>query len=302
MLLAAIDIGSNAVRLFFSSVFEKNGQSISEKATLVRIPIRLGEEVFTQGVIPEHKIESLIKTMKAFKLLMEVYGPVAYKACATSAMREAKNKDKIIERISHEAGIDVEVIDGVAEAKILSSLQNIEELKNYKYSMYVDVGGGSTEISIMSGKGVIVSESFRIGTVRLLKDKVKKKEWTAMQDFLQENKKYYDQMLCVATGGNINKLSKMYGNITDNILPLNNLNYAIKDLEKYTLTQRIEVLGLRPDRADVIIPAAHIYHFIMKNINARVMLVPRIGLIDGMVNILYQQISGFRKKDEKVVL
>lgn len=290
MLLAAIDIGSNAVRLFFSNVFEQDQQIIVEKASLLRIPLRLGDDVFTHSKIPEHKIIKLIKTIKAFKILMDVYQPVTYKACATSAMREAKNGESIIRRIAQKTGIQIEIIDGVEEAKIVSAVQNLDQLKDYNYSMYVDVGGGSTEISIISKKKLIESRSFKIGTVRLLKDKVKKKEWSLMRDWLMNYKKYFDNMLFVASGGNINKISKIYGRVNENILPFNNLEYAIKDLQKYSMKQRIEIMGLRPDRADVILPAAHIFHFIMKSSRSKFLLVPKIGLIDGIVNVLYQQI------------
>jgi exopolyphosphatase / guanosine-5'-triphosphate,3'-diphosphate pyrophosphatase len=302
MLLAAIDIGSNAVRLFFSNVFEQDQKIVVEKASLLRIPIRLGDEVFTHNKIPEHKILRLIKTMKAFSILMDVYQPIAYKAVATSAMREAKNGDNIVRKIADKTGIQIEIIDGVEEAKVISAVQNINQLMDYNFSMFIDVGGGSTEISIMSKKGLIGSRSFRIGTVRLLKDNVKKKEWTQLRDWLNDFKKSYDNMLFVASGGNINKIAKLYGRVNENVLPFNNLEYAIRDLEKFNLKQRIELMGLRPDRADVIVPAALIYHFIMKNTRSKFLLVPKIGLCDGLVNILYQEIREKKKKGQTVVV
>lgn len=295
MLLAAIDIGSNAVRLFFSNVFEKQGQIVVEKTSLLRIPIRLGDEVFTHNKIPEHKILKLIKAMKAFRLLLEVYKPVAYKACATSAMREAKNKENIIRRVVQKTGIKIDIIDGVEEARVISAVKNLDHLHEYTYSMYVDVGGGSTEISLTSAKGVVKRKSFRIGTVRLLKNKVKKKEWSQLQNWLLEQKKYFDSMLIVATGGNINTIARLYGIATDNVLPFTNLEYAINELQKFSVKQRIELMGLKPDRADVILPAARIYYYIMKKTGSAYLLVPRIGLSDGIVTMLYKELEEDKK-------
>lgn len=295
MLLSAIDIGSNAVRLFFSHVFEQDGQIVAEKASLMRVPIRLGEDVFTKHYISEEKILKLIKTMQAFKLLIEVAQPVAWRACATSAMREAKNKDEVINRVTKESGIQIEIIDGVEEAKIVSAIQNLDMVKNFNHSLFIDVGGGSTELSLISAEGIIESASFKIGTVRMLSGKVKGSEWEKMQDWLQKIDKNHKGILCVGSGGNINKLAKLYGRVPEKTLPFTNLEYGINELRKYTLTQRIEIMGLRPDRADVIIPAAEIFHFIMKTMKARLLLVPKIGLSDGMVSMMYRQIKHTQK-------
>lgn len=296
MLLSAIDIGSNAVRLFFSNVFEKDGQIIVEKASLMRIPIRLGEDVFVKNKISEKKIQNLIKTMQAFKLLIEVNNPDAYRAYATSAMREARNSKDVIDRIAKISKIKIEIIDGVQEAQIVGAIQNLDMVSEYKYSLFIDVGGGSTELSLMSKKGVVESTSFKIGTVRMLNEKVKKSEWSDMKNWLLQYKNEFKDILCVGAGGNINKIAKLFGRVPEKTLPFNNLEYALSHLKRFTLQERIELMGLRPDRADVIIPAAEIFYFIMKTMDAGLLLVPKIGLSDGMVSLLYREIKDKKKK------
>ncbi len=289
MLLAAIDIGTNAVRLYFSFVYTQNKQVVVEKASLMRIPIRLGEDVFSSHIISEEKQERLLKTMRAFKLLIEVYQPVAWKACATSAMREAVNQKEVIDRIARETGVTIEVIDGLEEASLVSAFGDISFPLNREYIMYIDVGGGSTEISVLKEKKLIGSNSFRIGTVRLLKEKVADKEWEQMKKWLKQFKKLHKNMLLVGSGGNINKINKIYGQIPENILTYNQLVYALSDLAAYSLEERIQNLGMRPDRADVIIHAGNIFEFIMHQVKADVIFVPKIGLSDGMVTRLYEE-------------
>ncbi len=297
MLLSAIDIGSNAVRLFFSNVFEQDGQLVVEKTALTRVPLRLGEDVFTKNVVSEEKIRKLCQTMHAFRLLIEVNEPKAWKACATSAMREAENREEIIDRVAREAGVTIHIINGVEEARIVSAVQNLDMMKNHKYSLFIDVGGGSTELSLLSKNGVVASESFKIGTVRMLNNKVKKSEWDDMKDWLLQYKKHFEEILCVGAGGNINKIIKLYGKLPEKNLPFNNLEYAIGHLRRFNLRERIEVMGLRHDRADVIIPAAEIFYYIMKTMNAPRLLVPKIGLSDGIVSLLYHEINGRTIKD-----
>jgi exopolyphosphatase / guanosine-5'-triphosphate,3'-diphosphate pyrophosphatase len=291
MLLGAIDIGSNAVRLFFSNVFEQDGKIMVEKASLMRIPLRLGDDVFLHNLISETKIRKLVKTMKAFRLLIEVNEPAAYRACATSAMREASNGDEIVNIIMKEAGIDVRIINGLEEAQILSAVHNVDISSNYLYSLYIDVGGGSTEISLISKKGIVTSESFEIGTVRMISNRVRSEEWTRMRNWLLQYRECFPRMLSVGAGGNINKLARLYGRMPEKTLPFTNLEYGLKNLQSFTLQQRIDIMGLRPDRADVIIPAAQIFHFIMKLTQGQTLLVPRMGLSDGIVNVLYKEIT-----------
>ncbi len=290
MLLAAIDIGSNAVRLFFSNVYEKENKIIAEKASLLRIPLRLGEDVFRTGKISEEKCQKLIKTINAFGLLLEVYNPVEFKAIATSAMREAENSIEVLEKIKSQTGIELELIDGNKEASLISAFNDIRFKGKHNLSMFIDVGGGSTEISVLKNDTYVDSNSFKIGTVRFLNDKVKDNEWKKLKNWLKQFEKEYGNILCIGSGGNINKLTKLYGQIPENVLSYENLKNGIKDLKKYTLDERIKTLGLRPDRADVIIPAGKIFKFILKHTNSSFIYAPKIGLPDGIVIVLYKDL------------
>jgi exopolyphosphatase/guanosine-5'-triphosphate,3'-diphosphate pyrophosphatase len=294
MLLAAIDIGSNAVRLFFSNVFELNGEIIVEKASLVRIPLRLGEEVFKKGKISGAKADALVKTMKAFQLLIEVVQPVAYRACATAAMREAQNRDVLVKRIRKEAGIDIEVIDGLEEARIVSTVTHLDFEGKFKRALYIDVGGGSTEVSLMEQNRILDSNSFKIGTVRMLNGMVKPGEWKKMEEWLSKFKEQEEPLLLVGSGGNINKINKLYGDINRKVLSLDSLEEALDYLGKYSVEDRIALIGLRPDRADVIIPAGQIFQFIMKSLGASFVFVPKIGLSDGIVSLLFSEQKGLK--------
>jgi len=295
MLFASIDIGSNAVRLFFANVYELKGAPVAEKASLIRIPLRLGEDVFETGCISETRVENLMKTMHSFKLLMDVYQPVDYIAIATSAMREACNNKEIIERIKKETGINVRIIDGNEEATIVSATNNIKTGEKYSYTMYVDVGGGSTEISVLKNHVLIDSGSFSIGTIRILGDKVDEKEWDKLILWLKKFKNDFGKIYMVGSGGNINKLSKLYSTQSDSSLSLPNLRQGYKKLCSMTLQQRIEEMGMRPDRADVIIPAAEIFLFIMKVTKSDFIFVPRIGLSDGLIHMVYKNYKASHK-------
>ncbi len=298
MLLAAIDIGSNAVRLYFSNVYENKGIVVAEKTSLVRIPIRLGEDVFQRGEISMEKYDKLLKTLKAFSLLIDVYKPVSYRAFATAAMREAENKNEILNKIKSETGIKIELLDGIHEAKMLSAFNNIRFDNSHTISMFIDVGGGSTDISVLKKDVFIDSNSFKIGTVRLIENKVKDKEWKNLKKWLKKFEKDHGKILCIGSGGNINKLLKLYGQLPGNILSLDELKKGLKDLKKYTLNERIHVLGLRPDRADVIVPAGKIFKFIMKHTVSNFIYVPKIGLSDGIVTYMYKEITESQKKNK----
>lgn len=283
MLFASIDIGTNAVRLLFSNVYLRDEQIYAEKASIIRIPIRLGEDVFSINYISEEKIDLLLKTMRAFKLLMDVYRPLSYIACATAAMREASNSDEVVRRIKEEVGIDIKVISGKEEADIVTASNHVVLREPFKYKMYVDVGGGSTEISLLNHQGLIASKSFKIGTIRYLKNKIDEKEWAKMQDWLLEFKNDFGKIYLVGSGGNINKITKMYGNRDAFMIEKEELMKAYEQLSRLTLADRIEMLGLRPDRADVIVPAAIIFIKIMTWIRTEVVYVPKIGLADGLI-------------------
>jgi len=289
MLFASIDIGTNAVRLLFANVFPQNGQINAEKASLIRIPIRLGDDVFSINRISEKKVNNLLKTMSAFKLLIDVYQPLAYEACATAAMREAANSDEVVARIKKETGINIKVITGIEEADIVTASNHVMLKEQFKYKMYVDVGGGSTEISLLENRKIIESKSFKIGTIRYLNEKIEEKEWDKMKSWLQEFKDDFGKIYLIGSGGNINKLSKMYGNKDGNMINMEELIKAYENLNKYSLKDRIEKLGLRPDRADVIVPAAIIFIKIMNWSKTDFVYVPKIGLADGLIYQIYDE-------------
>ncbi|MFP4470562.1 MAG: Ppx/GppA family phosphatase [Bacteroidales bacterium] len=288
MIFAAIDIGSNAVRLLFANAFEKDEQIHVEKATLIRIPIRLGKDVYKGNSISKKRAGNLIKTLKAFSLLIDVYKPVAFEACATAAMREAENGQEILKRIRKETGMNIRIVDGLEEAEIIRSANGFTSTPGNHLTMFVDLGGGSTEISLMWGSKVIGARSFNIGTLRLTGKKVPKSEWDALESWLKEFSGEFGKMNVIGSGGNINKIAKLYGNTEDNTLTFQQLEYAFKHLSSYSLQERIELMGLRPDRADVIVPAAKVFLFITRIIKAEEILVPKIGLADGLIYRLYQ--------------
>ncbi|MDY0342250.1 MAG: Ppx/GppA family phosphatase [Lentimicrobium sp.] len=290
MLLSGIDIGSNAVRLLFANVFSSKSGIISEKATLLRIPLRLGLDVFNIGKLSDKKTDELVKTMLAFKLLIEVYNPEAYRVAATSAMREASNQQQVIARVKAEAGLDINIINGIQEANIISSLSNVYINRDFTKTLYIDVGGGSTELSVIDENKLIASNSFKIGTLRLLADKVEQAEWENMRRWLQEFKSDFGRMNCIGSGGNINKLTKLYGHSSNNRIGFDELVYANKQLNAMPLKVRIESLGLRPDRADVIVPASRIFIRILKWTGLGEVISPRLGLADGLVLSLYKEL------------
>lgn len=285
---AAIDIGTNAIRLLIANVVrDGNKRSKIKKNTLVRVPVRLGEDVFDRGEISPSKQAKLIKAMKAFKLLMEVFDVQDYLAVATSAMREARNGKQVIDRIRKETGIEIEIIDGAREAEFIA-YTDLEDLidpnKNY---LYVDVGGGSTEFTVIEHGRKKGSQSFKLGTVRSLKDKIPSGEWKRAKQWVKENTGNLDDIYLIGSGGNINKLFKMSGKVPGSPLTKPHLKALYKMLKSMSYKQRIKELGLNPDRADVIIPAAKIYTRAMNWSGADKIYVPSIGLADGIIKYLH---------------
>ena len=289
MLFAAIDIGSNAARLLFANVFEIEQKVYVEKATIVRIPTRLGEDVYSINKITSERADNLIKTLNAYRLLIEVYNPIAYDICATAAIREASNGLEIIERIKNETGFTVRTIDGIEEANIIRQTNVIGFEHPHNLTLYIDVGGGSTDISLLDGDKVLDVKSFKLGALRMLKGKDDEKEWERLEKWLKKINVNQGRVNIVGSGGNINKLNKLYGDPFHLTLTYENLKKAYKYLKEFSLEERIDKLGLRPDRADVIVPAAKIFLFVMKTIKAETVLVPKIGLADGLVYQLYMQ-------------
>jgi exopolyphosphatase/guanosine-5'-triphosphate,3'-diphosphate pyrophosphatase len=294
MIFAAVDIGSNAMRLLFCRAYEVNGKPVFSKEELIRLPIRLGEDVFLNGRISDKKAEKLITAMRGFAELIKVYEVDAYRAVATSAMRDATNGLEVIERIKNEAGLNVEIIDGKSEAQLVFS-NHIEEMLNPRHAyLYIDVGGGSTELTLYYNHKVMASKSFNIGTVRMLLNKVEKDEWDNMKDWIKSTTLGVRPLSAIGSGGNINKIFKMTKKDTKS-LSYNKLKGINDMLNSYTYNERIEVLGLKPDRADVIVHASRIFITIMKTADIDNIFVPQIGLSDGIVHDLYD-----RTKAEKV--
>ena len=285
---AAIDIGSNAMRLLVSNIVEQEGKDTQfNKSSLVRVPIRLGQDVFTVGEISDENIERMIDAMKAFKLLMKVHKVERYKACATSAMREADNNSDVVEIIQREADIQIDIIDGKKEAAIIASSDLKEYIATDKTYLYVDVGGGSTEFSLFSNGKIIASKSFKNGTVRMLNNMVNEIVWVEIEKWIKLNTAPFEDVTMIGSGGNINKLFKMTGKQQDKPLTYLGLNAQYAMLNKMTYDQRISELALNPDRADVIIPATKIYLNAMKWSGSRHLYVPKIGLSDGIVKAMY---------------
>lgn len=285
---AAIDIGSNAMRLLIANIIEEQGKETQfSKSSLVRVPIRLGQDAFTVGEITEENIERMIDAMKAFKLLMKVHKVEKYMACATSAMREAYNGKEVVDLIKKKADIKIDIIDGKKEAAIIASTDLHYLLKTDQTYLYVDVGGGSTEFSLFSNGKIVTSKSFKIGTVRLLNNMVSDIVWQEIEKWIKANTEEYEQVNLIGSGGNINKLFKMSGKVQEKPLSYIYLNSQLTALSALSYEQRITELGLNADRADVIIPATKIYLNAMKWSGARSIYVPKIGLSDGIVKALY---------------
>jgi len=285
---AAIDIGSNAVRLLITSIIkEKDKPVIFKKNALVRVPIRLGADVFVSGSISEYNKGRIIDTMKAFYLLMKSHEIVNYKACATSAMREAENGEEVCMLVKENSGVHIDIIDGEEEATIIAATDLHKFINPDKTYLYVDVGGGSTEFSVIRNSEKILSKSFRIGTVRLLNDSVKNETWKSLQEWINTNTKRYDKIELIGSGGNINKIFKISGKDIGKPLSYFYLSSYYKNLQNYSYEERITELNLNQDRADVIIPALRIYLSAMKWSGAKDILVPKIGLSDGIVKSIY---------------
>ena len=289
LLYAVIDIGSNAARLLFANAWMINGESYVEKASLIRIPLRLGNDVFANGKISKQKAKDMLSTMKAYKLLIDVYKPSHVKVLATAAMREAQNAEKLIQKIKEKTSLEIEVISGQEEANIIRSTNKIPMENPNRPQVFIDVGGGSTEISIMVEKELLKLHSFKVGTLRMLHEKYDPNIWTEMAAWFQDCKRQLDDPFLVGSGGNINKLNKIFGDVNSKILSKNQLQNAYNELSALSEAQRMNIYGFRPDRADVIVPAAEIYLQVMNILNASEIYVPKIGLADGMVHLLHQK-------------
>jgi exopolyphosphatase/guanosine-5'-triphosphate,3'-diphosphate pyrophosphatase len=295
LILAAIDIGSNAARLLLMEAeMDLKGLPVFNKLNLIRVPLRLGFDVFELGIIGKPKKDMMLETMRAFRHIMNAYQVEHVMACATSAMRDAKNAQEILKEIRQETGISIEVISGEKEA-IMIYENHIAEKMNIDHSyLYVDVGGGSTEMSFFSNGILVYKNSFNIGTIRLLKNMVEDKQWDEMKEIMKAVTKGHKEVVTIGSGGNINKIFSMSRRKEGKPLNLELLRDYYKELSSVTLEERIEKYGLREDRADVIVPALLIYVNAMRWAGANEIYVPKIGLADGLIHYLYEKVMAVK--------
>lgn len=288
---AAIDVGSNGVRLLISNILlEENQPPLFRKSALIRVPIRLGADTFELGEISEKNKIRMTDAMKAFKLLMQVHGVEKYRACATSAMREAKNAKDVVKDIEKQSDIRIEVIDGKTEAAIIASTDLYQMLDENRDYLYVDVGGGSTEFTLIMGGKKIASKSFKIGTVRLLESKDDlTQQWEEAENWVKHHTKKSEGITLIGSGGNIVRIYKMANTGIGKPISLDYIKKQYKFLKELTYEQRIREVGLNPDRADVIIPALEIYINAMKWCHATKIIVPKFGLADGIIKNMYAE-------------
>lgn len=292
MRLAAIDIGSNAARLLITDVIEapQTGPEFL-KIALVRVPLRLGFDVFEKGEISTARAEKILKTIQSYKLLMEVYDVKYLKACATSAMRDALNGPAIISRVKQETGIEIQIISGQEEASFIYENHVAENMSKDESYLYIDVGGGSTELTFFSDGKLIFKESFNIGTIRLLKNQVQESQWDNMKEFIKSRTKGYHHVTAIGSGGNINKIFSISKRKDGKPLSLELLRDYYKEFSSLSLAQRMSLYRLREDRADVLVPALLIYINVMRWADAQEIFVPKIGLADGLVQSLYEEVK-----------
>ena len=295
MKLAAIDIGSNAARLLITEVIEKEDVSFN-KLNLFRIPLRLGFDVFETGMISAEKTDMLIQTLKAFRHLINAYEVSAIKACATSAMRDAKNADKILSLVKKDTGLEIEIISGESEANIIYENHIAENMDKDHSSMYIDVGGGSTEVSIFGNGKLSFKKSFNIGTIRMLKKLVSDNEWDFMKDEIKQATRTHKDIVAIGSGGNINKIFSMSKKKDGKPLNIELLRDYYKELNAFSIEDRITYYNLREDRADVIVPALQIYINVMRWAGSEEIYVPKIGLADGLIHHLWEEILEKRKR------
>jgi exopolyphosphatase / guanosine-5'-triphosphate,3'-diphosphate pyrophosphatase len=290
--LSAIDIGSNAARLLITDVIP-GPQNVPEfiKVALVRVPLRLGFDVFDKGEISPSKTDKILKTIKSYKLLLDVYEVKHLKACATSAMRDAANAADIIKKVKADTGIQIQIISGQEEASFIYENHVAENMTAEESYLYIDVGGGSTELTFFSDGKLVFKESFNIGTIRLLKNQVTEGSWDEMKEFVTRRTKGYHHVTAIGSGGNINKIFTISKRKEGKPLTLDLLRDYYKEFSNLSLHQRMSLYKLREDRADVIVPALLIYINVMRWVDADEIVVPKIGLADGLIHSLYEEVK-----------
>jgi len=289
MKLAAIDIGSNAARLQISTVLTNDTVVSFKRVEYVRFPLRLGHDVFTHGALTTESVQRTVKLMQAYKLLMELHEVEGFMACATSAMREATNGREVVELVKARSGIPIQIIDGQKEAQLINNV--VVLALDERPTIHIDVGGGSTELNIYKNRVKLNSRSFKIGSVRLLEGKETKGAWQKMKDWVDENVDRSEPIVAVGTGGNISKLFNLVAKTSDTTTTLAEIQRMHDYITSFSLDDRINKLRLNADRADVIVPAAKIYLAVMEWAGATEIAVPDLGLKDGILQTVYQQLK-----------
>ena len=284
---AAIDVGSNAMRLFFCRVLENGEGPTFIKESMIRMPLRLGHDAFTENKISDETCDKFVNTMYGFNSLMQAYEPISFKACATEAMRQASNGLDLVDRVKEETGISLNIITGKEEANIIISTHIDRYLQTDQHCLYVDVGGGSTELTLIKNKETLFSKSFSIGSVRLLEEQVSADDWSAMKEWIVDKTSSITNIQSIGSGGNINKILTLLEKSKGKSVSFKEIKSIIKKIKPFSIHDRIVKLGLRPDRADVIVHAGKIYSKCMKWSGANNMIVPQVGLADGMISQLY---------------
>lgn len=279
---AAIDIGSNAVRLLIKGIYSGENADQLKKTFIVRVPLRLGQDAFTLGRISNDKTERLLRLIAAFKQMMQVYRVASYRACATSAMRDAENGPEVVRYITGQTGINIDIIDGKEEARIIYDSHIVDILNRPGDYVYVDVGGGSTEISLIQDCRLKDSHSYNVGTVRILNNKVRKKELLQLYADLKLLGQEYPDISIIGSGGNINKIYKLSETVKGEPLSLESLHLVLDKLQSLSVKERMKQYDLKPDRADVIVPAAELFIQITRHLNCKSIWVPTIGIVDGI--------------------
>lgn len=293
---AAIDIGSNAVRLLIKGIYKGETADDLKKTFIVRVPLRLGQDAFTLGRISNDKTERLLRLINAFKQMMQVYRVINYRACATSAMRDASNGQEVVHYISKQTGIKIDIIDGQEEARIVYDSHIVDILNRPGDYLYVDVGGGSTETSLIQNCQLKDSRSYNIGTVRILNNKVKKEEILRLYSDLRSLSSEYPDISIIGSGGNINKIYKLSNTPKGEPLSFKSLCQVLKMLQALPIKERMKQYDLRADRADVIVPAAELFIQIARHLNSKFIWVPTIGIADGITYTLCSNYLNTHKK------
>ncbi|MCX7649305.1 MAG: exopolyphosphatase [Flavobacteriales bacterium] len=295
MRLAAADIGSNAVRFIFYNVYEGPSGPVFKKISVVRLPVRLGDEVFEAGKISPEKVQTLVKALRIFALMTEVHQCDHFRIVATSAMREAANSLQVVQEVYYQTGLEIQIIDGQSEAGLIfANLSDLNLPEKFQY-LYVDVGGGSTELTLYANGHVVFSGSYNIGTLRMLKGQNLKSEWKRM--FRQLNLfRGKRSIRIIGTGGNINKLHRLAGLKEGQILKRKKLEEVYQQLCRLSYEDRLIKLGLNQDRADVIVPAAEVFLKIADRLNVSSIVVPKLGLSDGLIHTLFEEVKNQQKR------